>query len=70
MAKLLKEASGRKGPLRIFDEISEDVGGVLDCEQSADLPRDRKQVINARQRYQNKGYEDEFASLLESLEKR
>ena len=32
---------------------TEDVGGVLDCEQSADLPRDSKQVINARQRSQN-----------------
>jgi len=64
-AKLLKEASGRKGPSRIFDEISEDVGSVLDCEQSADLPRDSKQVINARQRSQNKAYEKEFASLLD-----
>ena len=64
-AKLLKEVSGRKGPSRIFDEISEDVGGVLDCEQSADLPRDSKQVINARQRSQKKASEDEFASLLD-----
>ena len=51
--------------MRIFDEISEDVGGVLDCEQSADLPRDSKQVINALQPSQNKAYEDEFASLLD-----
>lgn len=53
--------------MRIFDEISGDVGGVLDCEQSADLPRDSKQVINARQQSQNKAYEDEFASLLDRL---
>lgn len=64
-AKLLKEATGRKGPTRIYDEVSEEAGGVLDCEQVADLPRDSKQVINARQRAQNKVREDEFASLLE-----
>jgi len=64
-AKLLKEASGRKGPLRIFDEISVDIGGVLDCKQSVDLPRDSKQVINAHQRSQKKAYEDKFASLLD-----
>ena len=64
-AKLLKEASGRKGPSRIFDEVSEAADGVLDCEQSADLPRDRKQVVNARQRAQTKVHEDEFASLLD-----
>ena len=64
-AKLLKEASGRKGPSRIFDEISEEAGGVLDCEQSADLPRDSKQVVNARQRSQSKANEEEFASLLD-----
>lgn len=64
-AKMLKEATGRKGPSRIFDEVSEAAGGILDCEQSADLPRDSKQVINARHRAQNKASREEFATLLD-----
>ena len=31
-ARLFKEASRLKGPLRIFNEVSEAAGGVLDCE--------------------------------------
>ena len=65
-AKLTEEATGRKGPSRIYDEVSEEVGGMLDCELSSDLPRDSKQVQNARQRVTNKAAQhDEFASLLE-----
>ena len=65
-AKLTEEATGRKGPSRIYDEVSEAVGGMLDCELSSDLPRDSKQVQNARQRVTNKAAQhDEFASLLE-----
>ena len=64
-AKLFKEATGRKGPSRIYDEVWEAAGGILDCEQVADLPRDSKQLINARQRAQNKSHKERFASLLE-----
>ena len=64
-AKLFKEATGPKGPSRIFDEVSETAGGVLDCQLSSDLPGDNKQVINARQRAKSKENEDEFASLLD-----
>ena len=65
-AKLTEEATGRKGPSRIYDEVSEAVGGMLDCELSSDLPREIKHVQNARQRVTNKtAQHDEFASLLE-----
>lgn len=43
-SKLFEEAAGRKGPSRIFDEVSQDVGGLLDCELSSELPRDSKLV--------------------------
>ena len=64
-ATVVEEAAGRKGPSRIFDETSMKVGGVLDCELAAELPRDSKQVKNARQRVTSREREDEFASLLE-----
>ena len=41
------------------------VGGVLDCELAAELPRNNKQVKNARQRVTSREREDEFASLLQ-----
>ena len=64
-ATLVEEAAGCKGPSRIFDETSVKVGGVLDCELAAKLPRDSKQVKNAHQRVTSREREDEFASLLE-----
>ena len=63
-ATLVEEAAERKGPSRIFDETSMKVGGVLDCEHPVELPRDSKQVKNARQRVTSRECEDEFASLL------
>ncbi|XP_022780689.1 uncharacterized protein LOC111321932 [Stylophora pistillata] len=63
--KMFKEATEQKGPSRIFDELSEAAGGILHCEQSADLPRDSKQVINVRHRAQNKASRKEFATLLD-----
>ena len=65
MTQLLEEANGCKGPSTIFDQVSQNVGGVLDCELSSELPRDSKQVKNARQRVAGKTREDEFAGLLE-----
>ena len=59
-SKLLEEAIGRNCPGRIYDDASEAVGEMLDCELSSDLPRDSKQVQNARQRVASKAQEDEF----------
>ena len=64
-ATLVEEAAGRKGPSRIFDETSMKVGRVLDCELTAEFPREGKQVKKARQRVTSREHEDEFASLLE-----
>ena len=58
--KLLEEAIGRNCLGRIYDDVSEAVGGMLDCELSSDLSRDRKKVQNARQRVATKAQEDEF----------
>ena len=38
---------------------------MLDCELSSELPRNSKQVQNARQRVTSKAQEDEYATLLE-----
>ena len=64
-AKLLEEATGQKFPSRIYDEVLEAVGGMLDCELSSELPCNSKQVQNARQRATSKAREDEFATLLQ-----
>ena len=66
-AKLLEEATGRKGPSRIYDDVSEAVGRMLDCELSSDLPGNSKQAQNARQWVASKAQEDEFSTLLEIL---
>ena len=50
---------------RIFDEVSQGIGGMLHFEESADLPTDQKQVQNARQRDKAKRDTDECASLLD-----
>ena len=65
MRKLCQAVSGRKGPSSIFEEVLQGIGGMLHCEQSADMPRDHKQVQNARQRGKAKSDTDEFASLLD-----
>ena len=56
--KLLEEATGQKGPSRIYDDVSEAVGGMLDCELSSDLPHNSKQVQNAHQQVASKAQED------------
>ena len=53
-----------KGSLSIFDESVEEAGGVIYCEVGADMPRDVKQISNARQILKEKEEHDEFASLL------
>lgn len=63
-SKLLEEATERKGPSRIHDDVSEAVGRLRTL--SSDLPRNSKQVQNARQRVASKAQEDEFALFLNS----
>lgn len=61
---LKQEVQGAKGPSTIFDETVERVGGIIGCQEMADMPRDKKQVINARATVTSKEKEDEFTSLL------
>ena len=58
------KARSHKGPSSIFDESVQEAGGVIYCEVAADMPRDVKQISNARQTLKEKEEEDEFASLL------
>ncbi|KAK3704120.1 hypothetical protein QZH41_006809 [Actinostola sp. cb2023] len=58
------QAKGHKGPSTIYDEAVENAGGIFDCPVMADMPRDIKQVKNARQCLQGKARQDEFPSLL------
>ena len=43
----------------------ESAGGTLHCNVIADMPRDIKEVKNARQRLKEKDENDQFASLLD-----
>ena len=43
------KATSHKGPSSIFDEAVEEAGGIVHCEVAADMPRDVKQISNARQ---------------------
>ena len=47
---ILEKVKGSKGPSSIFDESVESTGGILHCNVMADMPRDIKQVKNARQK--------------------
>lgn len=62
---ILEKVKGSKGPSSIFDESVESTGGILHCNVMADMPRDLKQVKNARQRLKEKDENDQFASLLD-----
>ena len=53
-----------KGPSSIFYESVESTGGILHADVMADMPRDVKQVKNARQNLKEKEDKDQFASLL------
>ena len=59
-----QEVRGCKGPSTIFDQTVQQVGGIISCEAIADMPRDKKQVVNARSAIDSKEKEDEFSSLL------
>lgn len=43
------KAASHKGPSSIFDESIEEAGGIVHCEMGADMPRNVKQISNARQ---------------------
>ena len=63
--KIADKAKSHKGPTSIFDEEVEVTGGILNCEVMADMPRDIKQVKNARQNLKDKTDQDQFVSLLD-----
>ena len=63
--KIADKAKSHKGPTSIFDEEVEVAGGMLNCEVMADMPRDIKQVKNARQNLKEKTDQDQFVSLLD-----
>ena len=58
------KVTSHKGPSRIFDETIEEAGGIVHCEIAADMPRDVKQVSNARQALKEREEQNEFAALL------
>ena len=62
---ILEKAKSHKGPSSIFDESVENTGGILHYDVMADMPRDIKQVKNARQNLKEKEDKDQFASLLD-----
>lgn len=59
-----RKATSHKGPSSIFDESVEEAGGIVHCEVAADMPRDVKQISNARQALKEKEEQNEFISLL------
>lgn len=58
------KASSHKGPSSIFDESIEEAGGIVHCEITADMPRNAKQISNARQALKEKEEQNEFVALL------
>ena len=60
-----EKVKSHKGPSSIFDESVESTGGILHADVMADMPRDIKQVKNARQNLKEKDDKDQFASLLD-----
>ena len=55
-----------KGPRATLESISREIGGVLEAAASGELPRDEKQVSNAKQRskFSNSGASDTVADEL------
>ena len=58
------KVTSHKGPLRIFDETIEEAGGIVHCKIATDMPRDFKQISNARQDLKEKEKQNEFVALL------
>ena len=61
--ELKLKVRGHQGPSSIFDEVTERSGGIIDCDMMADMPRDVKQIKNARQKLNEKESKNEFARL-------
>ena len=62
---LARRAMDRKGPTSIYDEVMSEMGDTDDCEAVEDLPRDLKQVQNARFRVKKKEKDCEFMEVLD-----
>ena len=60
-----RKRKSHKGPTSIFDEEVEVTGGIFNCEVMVDMPRDIKQVKNARQNLKEKTDQDQFVSFLD-----
>lgn len=63
--RISEAASGKQGPSSIFMDITNKSGGAINCESVSDLPRNIKQVKNARTRIKAKQKEQEFIALLD-----
>ena len=59
-----ERVTSHKGPSSIFDESIEEAGGIIHCEIAADMPRNLKQISNARQAIKEKEERNEFVTLL------
>ena len=64
LSHLKLKVTSHKGPSRIFDETIEEAGGIVHCEIAADMPRDVKEISNARQALKEKEEQNEFVALL------
>lgn len=62
---ICEKLKSHKGPSSIYYESVESTGGILRADVMADMPRDIKQVKNARQNLKEKNNKDQFASLLD-----
>lgn len=62
--RIQQEVRGYRGPSSIFDLAVEQLDGMVGCKEMGDMPRDMKQVANARSVITSKETEDEFSSLL------
>lgn len=68
--KSIKEkVQTRKGPSQVYDEIFEEVGGILGFESHADLPRNRQQVSDVRRNANPRRDKDEMCELIKMSRK-
>ena len=54
-----------RGPLSVFDTVSEEVGGIQNTYAASDLPRSVNQVWHLRHNLRQKGVVDQIAELLD-----
>ena len=60
-----KKATSHKGPSSIFNDSMKEVGGMVNCEIVAHMPRNVKQISNVRQASKEQEEQKEFVSLLD-----